>query len=274
MITVLSSPTAESANWSDLANELDRWGETGRIATLWWRDDDAAGPSRRLDELFVIAGETPVALAVIPAIADQALAAWLGRSVASPVHILQHGWRHRDHAHPGKKNEFPPSRCREDIAADLAAGRARLMSLFGGRALPVLAPPWNRFDDGFLSLIAPAGITAISRINPRPAAWPAPDLYAANVHVDLVAWREDRRFVGEAAALGGLVGHLRARRCGDADPDEPTGILTHHLVQDEATGAFLGRLVGLTCAHPAAHWLDAGEVFAPAVAISWAAGRA
>jgi hypothetical protein len=270
MITVLSSPTAASANWSDLADELDRWGKKGRTATLWWRDDDATGPSRRLDELFFIAGEIPVALAVIPAIADQALAAWLDRSVASPVRILQHGWRHRDHAHPGKKNEFPRSRTREDIAADLAEGRAHLISLFGGRALPVLAPPWNRFDDAFLPLLAANGIGAISRVKPRRAAWPTPDLYAANVHVDLVAWREDRRFVGEAAALGGLVGHLRARRCGDADPDEPTGILTHHLVQDEATRAFLGRLLGLTRAHPAARWLDAGEVFAPAVAISGA----
>jgi D-arabinose 5-phosphate isomerase GutQ len=41
--------------------------------------------------------------------------------------------------------------------------------------------------------------------------------------------------------------------------------LTHHLVQDQATDEFLLRLLALTLAHPAARWLDAGEVFAPGV---------
>jgi hypothetical protein len=43
--------------------------------------------------------------------------------------------------------------------------------------------------------------------------------------------------------------------------DEPTGILTHHLVQDEATDAFLDRLIAVSVAHPAALWLDAREIF-------------
>ena len=34
------------AGWPDLTAELDRWGEAGRTATLWWRDDDATAPSR------------------------------------------------------------------------------------------------------------------------------------------------------------------------------------------------------------------------------------
>jgi len=42
---------------------------------------------------------------------------------------------------------------------------------------------------------------------------------------------------------------------------EPTGILTHHLIQDEATDAFLDRLITATVAHPAVRWLDAGEIF-------------
>ncbi|MGA8380834.1 MAG: hypothetical protein WB710_06875, partial [Stellaceae bacterium] len=113
--------------------------------------------------------------------------------------------------------------------------------------------------------LAGCGISAISQVKPRATAWPAPGVFAANVHVDLVAWKEDRRFIGEAAALAGLVGHLRARRGGEADRDEPTGILTHHLVQDQATDEFLLRLLALTLAHPAARWLDAGEVFAPGV---------
>jgi hypothetical protein len=46
--------------------------------------------------------------------------------------------------------------------------------------------------------------------------------------------------------------------------DEPTGILTHHLVQDEATDAFLHRLGVVTGTHAAARWLDPTEIFAPA----------
>jgi hypothetical protein len=58
---------------------------------------------------------------------------------------------------------------------------------------------------------------------------------------------------------------LQARRLGEGDNDEPTGILTHHLVQDEATDAFLRRLVTITEEHPAARWLDAAEVFSDAL---------
>src|SRR5271167_1837939 len=270
MITLCHASPVATPRWPDLANELDCWGAEGRIATLWWRDDDAAAPCDRLDRLLAIAGEAAVALAVIPATVQPGLAARIDdtarRSNESPrVTILQHGWGHADHGSGtgAKKSEFPVERSATSVAADLVAGRERLRGLFGGRALSVLAPPWNRFAEVFLPLLADCGIAAISRVNPRGAAWPAPGVFAANVHVDLVAWKADRGFIGEAAALGGLVEHLRTRRCGEVDGDEPTGILTHHLVQDDATGDFLLRLVALTAAHPAASWLDAGAVFAP-----------
>ena len=66
-------------------------------------------------------------------------------------------------------------------------------------------------------------------------------------------------------ALRGLIGHLRARRSKGVDAGEPTGILTHHLVQDEATGTFLRKLAAITGGHRAARWLDATEVFATGV---------
>ena len=273
MITVVSFSPQVPARWHDLALELDRWGGEGRIATLWWRDDDASAPSQRLDELLEIADGVPVALAVIPAVAEPTLAARLDREPTSAVQVLQHGWRHCDHSNGGKKSEFPRSRPREVMRDDLVAGWARVAALFGDRALAVLAPPWNRFEDDLLPLLAEAGLGAISRVKPRAAAWPAPNVFAANVHVDLVAWRGGRGFVGEAAALAGLVDHLRQRRSAAADPEEPTGILTHHLVQDEATCGFLRRLVAATRGHRAARWLEPHEVFAPASAAPPAAGR-
>jgi hypothetical protein len=258
-----------AVRWSDLIDEFDRWREVGRVATLWWRDDDAAGPSDRLDRLLSISGDIPITLAVIPAGADARLAAWLAHPFRSSrtarLFVLQHGWRHQSHAVDGKKSEFPSERSLQAVACDLAAGRMRLVALFEARALPVLAPPWNRFDGRFLSLLADCGLGGISSVGPRRSVRPAPGVVAANVHVDLVAWNGDRGFIGEEAALRGLIGHLHARRSEGVDAEEPTGILTHHLVQDEATDTFLRKLAAITGVHRAARWLDATEVFAKGV---------
>ncbi|MGH7047889.1 MAG: polysaccharide deacetylase family protein [Stellaceae bacterium] len=264
MITLAEAGSVRSTGWSDLAHELDLWSGEGRTATLWWRDDDAVAAGNRLDRLLEIAGDTPVSLAVIPARAEPGLAARLAGSVlsGSRIAVLQHGWNHANQSET-RKSEFPAERSATAVAADLGAGRTRLAALFAGHALAVLAPPWNRIADCFLPRLGRCGIAALSRLGPRRAAWPAAGLFEANVHVDLVAWRTGRGFVGEAAALGGLVGHLRARRLGGADSGEPSGILTHHLVQDAATSDFLDRLVRLTSAHPAVRWLSGAEVFAP-----------
>jgi hypothetical protein len=232
------------------------------VATLWWRDDDAATASAEFDRLLAAARGVPVAFAVIPGLADHKLAARLRPGCA--IAVLQHGWRHANHASGPRKSEFPAERAAAAAAADLAAGRSRLEELFGAAALAVLAPPWNRFADRFLPLLADCGIAAISRAGPRRRAWPVPGVFAANVHVDLVAWSGGREFIGETAALGSLIGHLRGRRLGQFDGTEPTGIMTHHRVQDSAAERFLDRLVAVTEAHPAAHWLAAAEVFAPA----------
>jgi len=257
--------------WSDLMAELDRWEEEGEVATLWWRDDDAVAPNARLGRLLSIAPAIPLSLAVIPMAAERELAEWLGGcprpAPNEPVDVLQHGWRHINHARVGKKSEFPADRPSAEVMFDLAAGREHLEALFGTRALPVLVPPWNRFDNSFLVLLARCGLTAISRARPRSVASPS-GVNEANIHVDLVAWTGDRGFVGEEAALGRLVDHLKARRLRTVCADEPTGILTHHLLQDEATGAFLDRLIAVTRAHPAARWLNAAEVFASASAAS------
>jgi hypothetical protein len=269
MSQLLSQDRAPAVQWSDLMAEFDCWKEAGRVATLWWRDDDAVGPSDRLDRLLSISGNIPIALAVIPDGADSRLAAWLGHPLRSHqtarLFVLQHGWRHQNHTVDGKKSEFPPERSRRAVACDLAAGRTRLATLFAARALPVLAPPWNRFDPRFLSLLVDCGLGGISRVGPRRSVRPAPDIVAANVQVDLVAWTADRGFIGEEAALRGLIGHLHARRSKEVDPEEPTGILTHHLLQDEATATFLRKLAAITQVHQAARWLDATEVFAKSV---------
>ena len=157
---------APAEQWSDLIDEFDRWKEADQVATLWWRDDDAVEPTDRLDRLLSISGDVPIALAVVPAGADVRFAEWLAHPLRSRqtahLFVLQHGWRHQNHAVGSKKSEFPPERPREAVASDLAAGRSRLATLFEARALPVLAPPWNRFDCRFLSLLVDCGLRGIS----------------------------------------------------------------------------------------------------------------
>ena len=183
----------------------------------------------------------PFALAVVPA----EVAADL------PGAILQHGWSHGNHAGPEeKKAELGPHRSPGAMLAELEAGRERLQSLYGRRFLPVLAPPWNRIDPALAARLPAAGWRGLSVFRPRRSA------FETNAHVDPVAWRTHRGFRGEAGVLGDIAAHLRARRTGTADRDEPTGILSHHLVADEAGFAFFRRLAGFVAAHPRARWRD------------------
>lgn len=249
---------ANSAEWPDLVDELDRWEETGRVASLWWRDDDAVAPTPNLYRLLDIAGGAPLALAVIPADATVELAStlrWFPR-----VAVIHHGWCHANRAATGKKSEYPADRHPVDVADELDEGRKHLHRLFDRRALPVFVPPWNRFAERFVPLVAEAGFKAISQMA-RGANEPRRrigGLAVIDVDLDVTAWHEDRAFIGEAVALGRLVALLRARR--QAAENTAIGVLTHHLVMDSATEDFLARLVQLVAAHGAARWDDIAEL--------------
>jgi hypothetical protein len=249
---------ALTPHWPDLAAELDQWGEAGRVAVLWWRDDDAVGATAPLADLLRLAGPVPVALAVVPALARPDLATALASAPA--IGVLQHGWQHADRAAAGRKSEYPDGRGTAIVAAEVAAGRARLRALFGPSALPLFVPPWNRFAPALLPVLAESGMAGLSTMaGRRPAALPA-GLAALDVHVDVVDWRGDRGFVGTAAALSRLIGCLRAQRLGATAAAGPIGILTHHLVMDRATAEFLGCLAARILSHSAARWADSADL--------------
>jgi hypothetical protein len=248
-----------SAEWPDLVAELDRWEEAGRVARLWWRDDDAVAPTSELDRLLDVSDGRPLALAVIPADAVDELAGSL--EFFPQVTVLHHGWCHANRAAhcPGaaKKSEYPAERHPIDVADELDEGRRRLRSLFGPRALPVFVPPWNRFAGRFVPLLREAGLTTLSQMAPRKTTPPS-GIAIADVHIDVVAWQGDRGFIGTNAALGRLTGELRARR--EAGDDGAIGLLTHHLVMDRATDDFLARLGKVIAGHRAAYWADLREL--------------
>lgn len=255
------------SSWALLDRELDAWREGGRQATLWCRDDDASHDSPALQRLFAIASahEVPVALATIPA----TLAEDLVDAVApvQTVTVVQHGFAHSNHAPPGDRScELGAHRGVEATMADLADGRARLARAFDTRFHPLLVPPWNRIDPRVIARLPAAGYVALSTFGPRPAPWAAPGVIQCNTHVDLIAWRQDRAFIGVDRAIERTVAHLRARREGPVDSAEPTGILTHHLDFDDAAWTFLAELMARTTAHGAARWLDVPAVVAAGAA--------
>lgn len=246
-----------NAAWRSFAEELARWGDAGRRADFWWRDDDATRASPALERLVRLSASVPVALAVVPADAE----ASLGAALAATVDVLQHGGDHRNRAAPGeKKNEFPPAEAAAGLAR-IAAGRARLAGLLADRFVPVFAPPWNRMSPGLVGALAGAGLRGLSRFGARAAAHAAPGLPQINTHVDVIAWREGKSFAGEEAVLGAAVRHLAAKRSGAADKDEPTGWLTHHAVHDPGTWDFLERLIEMTLRTPSVRWRAARDLF-------------
>jgi hypothetical protein len=248
--------------WQALDAELDRWKASGRRAELWWRDDDACRDSPALCPLLGIAtaAGVPVALAVIPAPLEQSLVERLRQT--STVTILQHGYAHRNHAPAGERSwELGDHRPVDAVVAELENGRRKLARRFGASFVPELVPPWNRIDARVVDRLSAAGFQGLSTFGPRTAARPAPALVQCNAHVDLIAWRRGRLFIGADAALERLVAHLRARREGTVDPGEPTGVLTHHLDLERDAWEFLADLIARTKAHRAATWIAAGMAF-------------
>jgi hypothetical protein len=249
----------DEAAWRSLACELDAWRAGGRQATFWWRDDDAGRPAEALPRLLALAADLalPLGLAVVPA--------WLTPEVAKAIRgapegivVLQHGFAHVNHEPAGQPGQAKvrPAECgagrpAQAVLEELARGKAALTAAFGERFLPVFVPPWNRIAPAVVAGLPGAGYRGLSAFGPRAAADPAPGLLQINSHADPIVWREGKRFVGAAALLERLRAHLAARREGQADPAEPTGLLTHHQDMDAACWAFSQELLRRLRTHPA-----------------------
>ncbi|MBI5437363.1 MAG: polysaccharide deacetylase family protein [Nitrosomonadales bacterium] len=246
--------------WAKLIEELDQWVAAGQRATMWWRDDDAMQTGEALECLLSLGdGAVPLTLAVIPKQAEAELAERIG----STLHVtaVQHGWRHRNHSPQGERSvEFGSGRSIDVMVDELGQGKARLQTLFGTRFIPVFVPPWNRITLELAPFFPGLGMAGLSTFGPRNPAFDWP-ITVVNTHVDLILWRDGRRFIGENNTLAGLVAHLAARRQRLVDKDEPTGLLTHHLVHEEDIWRFLSQLFAVTLRHPGARWLRTAEVF-------------
>jgi hypothetical protein len=86
-------------------------------------------------------------------------------------------------------------------------------------------------------------------------------LRQVNTHVSALIWTNPPAFGDEGPYLEVICEHLRDRRQNRADPNEPTGLLTHHLYQDDASYSFVASLLAMVADHPAATWVDPRALF-------------
>jgi hypothetical protein len=231
--------------WLSLGRELGRWRRLGHKPRLWWRDDDARAPSPVLDRLLQVAGGRPLTLAIVP---DGDLAGLATRLRGErAVTVSQHGVDHVDRR-PGEASEYPAGTTPEAMAAQIRAARARMVE--AGLAPGLYTPTWNRIDAALAAAIPLAGFEAVSAAS---TARPVPGLKRLDADLDILRWKRRVRFRGRRPIFRSLARQLRERRTG-GDFTRPVGLLTHHLVHDEAAWSFLGGFLAFADARFV--WVD------------------
>lgn len=306
--TATSDTTAQDTTaWARLDQALTRLHAAGHQLPFWWRDDDAVRATPQLDQLLDLAQRyhLPLALAVVPGLVvsqstETSLVQRLDRLSAADypegrpeVVILQHGWKHQNHAVGGaKKCEYPASRDPQVCLAELSIGQTRLRTLFGSRFLPVLVPPWNRFASDLIPSLATHGFTGISG---GPSGFPHSNgasndggalLLQAHTTIDPVDWARRRNPASNSTGLrpvtsilDDIITPLEAAlapqtpappfpqtalpkiQIPQAPLLQPLGILTHHLIHDDALWSFLDQLFLQLTRHPAVRFVSARSLF-------------
>lgn len=247
------------ASWADLDEELRMWRAAGEAPTFWWRDDDTEAPTADLDRLIALAERfgAPLHLAVVPYAIDPGLA---GRLRASPlVYALQHGFAHKNHEPKGTRaSEVGEVRDISLQEANLTEGWRRMVAADLPNLVRVFVPPWNRIAEKTLHVLPQLGYRAVSIFDRRPN--PPIGLPHFNGHIDPIRWKEGAKFAGTEKTLEQCVQHLRQRRLGEAERDEPTGFVTHHLQTDAATWDFSAALMERLTQGGATEWIALSHI--------------
>jgi predicted glycosyltransferase len=256
----VSSPAR--VDWSPLDRALGGAAERGRSFRFWWRDDDAVAHTPALDRLLSLASRTelPIALAVIPARLEPSLAARLGDE--GRLCALVHGLCHVNQAGPGaKKAEFGAERAFHALAADAECALETAAAALGARLLPVFVPPWNRIAPTIAAALPRLGYRGLSTFGNRGSEKEIAGLVQVNAHIDPVDWRRGRGLLKREKLLALLASMIADRVEGRSDPDEPIGLLTHHLIHDEPVWTFCAELLYRLSLHANVRYPSARELF-------------
>jgi predicted glycosyltransferase len=231
-------------DWTPLNRAVGQARDTGWEPQFWWRDDDAVRETPQLARLLAVAEHyrSPIAIAVIPRLSDSSLVEALDGSPMACA--LVHGLAHENHARAGdKKAEFGPQRplgeLREGAREALLEAQAKL----GAKLLPVFVPPWNRIAPGLVPLLPGLGYKGLSAFRDRSGAATLEGFVEVNTHIDPIDWHGSRSVRPAGVLIEALAGAVQRRVVDEADRGEPIGLLSHHLVHDEATWFFFEALL-------------------------------
>ncbi len=229
-------------DWSALDAALEH-----HQPTLWWRDDDAIADTPALHRLMDLAESVgaPLTLAVIPGnLTDSLASAIKDRDVTTAAH----GWTHSNHAPKSeKKAEFREHRSEAILMAEAERGKKILEDAFGEQSLPLFIPPWNRMAEDLP--LAKCGYQGVSIFGQRQIT-DKNGLIRFDAHIDPIDWHGSRSALSEKSIENMLAGLLQV--------NVPIGLMTHHLVHDEAIWTLCSELVKRLTAK-GAKWVSARD---------------
>lgn len=232
-------------DWSPLDAAMER-----RAPILWWRDDDAVETTPALDRLLTLAAsvDAPLTLASIPARTTERLARRVRDETSLTVAV--HGWAHESHAAEGEKNaEFGAQRPLAVRMEEAGRGLRVIEDRFGDHALPVFIPPWNRIAPDMPEALAQSRFRGLSVYGERePHHTPLPRFDA---HLDPIDWRGTRSAVDPAGFIAHIVDLMES--------DAPIGLMTHHLVHDDAIWDLVEAVV-THLTRRGARWVSLGDL--------------
>ncbi len=243
----------ESKAMAELIDGLHDAAVSGHPVSFWLRDDDAVDPSEPLDRLLALTKKysVPVTLAVIPENTGSDLVDRLEST--RNVSVAVHGWSHSNHASAAeKKQELGNHRPLIDILAELDRGFGKLSQLHHTRFVPLLVPPWNRISPEIVNKLEETGFRGLSTFGDEKSTG-IQSIIIRNTHVDIIDWRGTRGGRPAVDLVAEIVAHVKQGRTS-------IGILSHHLVHDEAAWCFLQQLFATTSEHPGARWLSIDEL--------------
>lgn len=233
---------------------LDDCLDAGVLLDFWWRDDDATEPTAALDELIAAAtgSGAPLLLAVIP---EPAIPSLFSRIAdIDEITISQHGFAHVNHeTRPAKAAELGNARAEEAVLSELSTGKLKLQHYGGDQFAPILTPPWNRISPEIAERRFEIGLPGLSTFGSAPD-----DPHQVNTHLDVIAWRGDRGFIGWGKTMRIVEEEIETRRNGNG---QPFGLLTHHLVHDDGVRTFLDSFFSIARNHGAVRWPDHRSLF-------------
>jgi hypothetical protein len=241
--------------WQPVVAALEDCSRLGFSPRFWLRDDDASRPAAALDRLIELTAGfgIPIALAIIPACTGENLAA----RIAPHTHAVPivHGWAHKNHAGIGaKKQEFGLHRPLAEMQDELIRGLEIMNRFYPDRLVPMFVPPWNRIAPELTGFLDEAGYSALSRFGPASNVAFAGGIAEINTHVDIMDWRGGKTCKDQEVLTRLLADALTQSLAGAR---YAIGILTHHLVHDEAAWKFLETLFSFTRGQ---RWLSAQEL--------------